>query len=182
VRDVAEAAALVLAAVFAWAAVAKLRARSATAASFAGLRLPGAAVLATVVPVVEGALAVGLVLVPGVAAFAALALLLAFSVVIGRAVATGAEVGCACFGGGGAEDRPVSVLELVRNAGLGALAIVASGAGGTGVLGRWPALPALVIVTVVVALGRVALAAAELRQAGGHLLSTPLPGEGAARR
>jgi hypothetical protein len=34
-----------------------------------------------------------------------------------------------------------------------------------------------VIVTVSVALGRVALAMAELRMAGGHVFSTPLPGE-----
>jgi hypothetical protein len=89
-------------------------------------------------------------------------------------VARGSTVGCACFGGG-AEDRPVSVLELVRNAGLGALAIVASGAGTGSAL--WPSLPAAVLVTVLVALARVGLAAAELRQAGGHVLSTPLPGE-----
>jgi hypothetical protein len=159
---VAEAAALVLALVFVWAAVAKVRARTATIASFSGLRLPAPAVLATVVPLVEVGLAIGLVLLPGVAAFAALVLLLGFSIVIGRAVAAGAEVGCACFGGG-AEARPVSVLELVRNAGLAALAIVASGAG-VGVRGGWPSLPALVLVTVVVALGRVALAAVGRRR------------------
>lgn len=171
--DLAAASALVLAAVFAWAAVAKVRHRVATVASFRGLRLPAPGALATVVPVVEGALAVGLVVAPASSGFAALALVLAFSVVIGRAVAAGATVGCACFGG--ADDRPVSVVELVRNGALGALAVIASGAGAGPAL--WPSLPAVVIVTVLVALGRVALAAAQLRQDGGHVLATPLAGE-----
>jgi hypothetical protein len=177
VSELAQAAALVLAAVFAWAAVAKIVARPATVSSFRGLGLPAPASLAVAVPVAELGLAVGLVLAPAPASLAALLVLLAFSVVIGRAVAGGSTVGCACLGGG-AEDRPVSVLELVRNGGLGALAIVATGAGAGSAL--WPSLPAAVLVTVMVALSRVGLAAAELRQAGGHLLSTPLPGE--ARR
>ena len=179
--DLARAAALVLAAIFAWAAVAKATARAATAASFGGLGLPAPPALAAVVPVVEAALAVALVVAPGVAAFAALGLVIAFSAVVGRAVARGSTVGCACFGAGGAaDDRPVSVLEIVRNGGLGALAVVATAAGSGPAL--WPALPALVIITVAVALGRVALAAADLRRQGGHLLATPLPGERPGRR
>lgn len=175
--ELAQAATLVLAGVFAWAAVAKLAARPATLSSFRGLGLPAPGALAILVPVVELTLAAALVLAPAPASFAALAVLVVFSVVIGRAVARGSTVGCACFGGG-AEDRPISVLELVRNGGLGALAIVGSGTGAGSAL--WPSLPAVVLVTVLVALGRVALAAAELRQAGGHVLATPLPGE--ARR
>ncbi|MEA3075463.1 MAG: hypothetical protein QOF60_371 [Actinomycetota bacterium] len=167
------AAALVLAAVFVWAAVAKVRGRDATVASFRGLGLPGPGVLAVVVPVVEIGLAVGLVVMPSVAGWLALALLAAFTVVIGRAIARGVEVGCACFGSA-ANDRPVSPLEVVRNAGLAALAVVATGATGDAL---WPALPAMVVVTVVVALGRVGLAMAELRMTGGHVFSTPLPGE-----
>jgi hypothetical protein len=179
VIDLARALALVLAAVFAWAAVAKVRERDATVASFRGLGLLWPSQLAVVVPAVEVGLAVALVAVPEVAAFAALALVLAFSLVIGRAVAVGSTVGCACFGGH-ADDRPVSVLELVRNGALGAMAVLASAAGPGSAL--WPDLPALVIVTVVVALARVGLAAAELRRAGGHVWSTPLPGEGRGGR
>lgn len=177
--DLAEAAALVLAAVFAVAAVAKARRRAATTASFRGLGLSAPGVLAVAVPAVEAVLAVTLVLVPGPASFAALALLLAFTAVIVRAVISGSTVTCACFGASTPDDRPVSVLELVRNSGLGALAVVATGAGAT--FPGWPSLPALVIVTVLVALGRVGLAAAELRQVGGHVFSTPLPGEGTRR-
>ena len=176
--DVAAAAALALAAVFAWAALAKVRERQATVASFRGLGLPAPRTLSVVVPVAEAALAVALVAAPVPAAFFALVVVLAFSVVIGRAVAAGSSVGCACFGGV-ADDRPVSVLELVRNGALGGLAVVATGAGAGPAL--WPSLPALVIVTVLVALGRVGIAAAELRRAGGRIFATPLPGEAARR-
>ena len=179
-RDVGGAAAIVLAAVFAWAAVAKFRTPAATAASFHGLGLPAAPAVARIVPVVEVAIALGLVVAPTLVAWPALALLLAFSVVIARAVAAGSTVTCACFGASPSahEDAlPVSVVELVRNAGLGALAIVASGSAAGSVR---TSLPALVIVTVLVALSRVGFAAADLRRLGGHVLSTPLPGE--ARR
>ena len=177
-RDIGGAAALVLAIVFAWAAVAKLRTPAQTTASFHGLGLPAATALSKAVPVVEVGVAAGLVVAPGLAAWIALALLLAFSVVIARAVAAGSTVTCACFGtatAAGDEDaRPVSVVELVRNAGLGGLAIVASGSA-AGVVRT--SLPALVIVSVVVALSRVAIAAVDLRRAGGHVFSTPLAGE-----
>jgi hypothetical protein len=174
--DLARAAALVLGAVFAWAAVAKVKDRGATARSFAGLAIPSPRALAIAVPGVEAAIAIGLVAAPAVVAWPALALVAAFSIVIARAVLAGATVSCACFGGGG--ERPVSVVELVRNGGLGALAIVASGAGAGDAL--WPGLPETVIVTVLVALAWVAFAVVDLRRLGGHVFSTPLPGE--ARR
>ena len=176
-RDVGGAAALVLAVVFAWAAIAKFRTPAETASSFRGLGLPAAATLALVVPLVELGVAAALLVTPAPAAWVALALLLGFSVVIARAVAAGSTVTCACFGaaaGKGDDARPVSVVELVRNAALGALAIVASGAHpGTVRTSR----PAVVIVTVLVALSRVAFAAVDLRRDGGHVFSTPLAGE-----
>lgn len=177
-RDVGGAAALVLAVVFAWAAVAKFRSPAETAASFHGLHLPAASLLARAVPIVEVGVAGGLLLAPALAAWVALALVLAFSLVIVRAVAAGSTVTCACFGASPAasEDtaRPVSTVEVVRNAGLGGLAIVASGAAAGSVR---TSLPALVIVSVLVALSRVGFAAADLRRLGGHVLATPLPGE-----
>lgn len=180
-RDLGGAAAAVLAVVFAWAAVAKFRAAAETSASFHGLGLPAASLLARAVPIVEVAMAIGLVVAPAVIAWPALALVLAFSVVIARAVAAGSTVTCACFGAapgaGDVDARPVSVVELVRNAGLGALAIVASGSASGGI---HTSVPALVIVTVLVALARVAFAAIDLRRLGAHVFSTPLPGE--ARR
>lgn len=175
--ELARAAALVLAAVFVVAAVAKGRDQASTVASFRGLRLPAPGLMAKVVPLVEGVVAIGMVVAPTTVAWPALVLLAIFSVVIGRAVAAGSTVSCACFGGGAqaADERPVSTLELVRNAGLGALAIVASGAGEGSAL--WPSLPAAVVVTVVVALARIGFGAVELRRLGGHVFSTPLPGE-----
>ncbi len=172
--ELAQAAALVLACIFGAAAVAKVRNQEATVASFRGLRLPAPVLLAMAVPLVEVVVAVGMVAAPTAMSVPAIALLLAFSIVIVRAVVSGSTVSCACFGGG-AEDRPVSTLELVRNGGLGALAVVASGAGtGTAL---WPSLPATVTVTVIVALARVGFAAVELRRLGGHVFATPLPGE-----
>ncbi len=159
--EIAQASALVLALVFAWAAWAKAINRSPIVASFRGLGLPAPAALAVVVPVVEATLAIALVLRPAPAALAAFVLLVVFSVGIGRAVAAGSTVACACFGASAGE-RPVSVLELVRNGGLGALAIVANGAGTSTAL--WPSVPATVIVTVLVVVGRVALGAAAVRR------------------
>jgi hypothetical protein len=177
VRDLGGAAALVLAGVFAWAAVAKLRTMSETTTSFRGLGLPVAPALSRLVPVVELAIAVGLIVAPALVSWPALAMLVAFSFVLVRAVTAGATVTCNCFGaaaGAGEDARPVSVVELVRNAGLGALAIVATGSAAGAVR---TSLPALVIVSVLVALSRVAFAAVDLRRLGGHVFTTPLPGE-----
>lgn len=115
------AAALVLAAVFAWAGVAKLGRRERTARSFAAMGLPpGAAVW---VPAVELVTALGLVVVPGWAAVAALALLAGFTVFLARAVAGGAEVGCGCFGSAGGD--AVSWVDVARNGLLGVAAVAA---------------------------------------------------------
>lgn len=178
-RDVAGAAALVLAVVFAWAAIAKLRTPAETTSSFHGLGLPAAPGLARAVPFVELGVAVGLLAAPSLVGWVALPLLLAFSIVIARAVAAGSTVTCACFGtaatrGDDEDGRPVSVVELVRNAGLGGLAIVASGSAAGSVR---TSLPALVIVSVLVALARVGFAAVDLRRQGGHVFATPLAGE-----
>lgn len=167
VDDVARAAALVLAAVFAVAAVAKLRQPTATSSSFAALGLPAAGLLAYAVPAVEAALAVALVVAPAPAAWAGLVLLAVFTLVLARAIARGTDAPCACFGSARRAREPVSGVELVRNAMLAALAIVATGAptGDTGV----PSLPALVIVTLAVAAGRLVLGLVDLRRHGGRI-------------
>lgn len=124
---VGRAAAVILAVVFALAAIAKLRRRPATTASFWDLRLPAPATLAVAVPMVEALVAALLVAQPRVGAALALALLAGFSMVLVRAVAAGAEVPCACFGS--TAQRPVSTRELMRNGVLAALAVLATGAG-----------------------------------------------------
>jgi hypothetical protein len=171
--EVSLAAALVLGLVFGWSAFAKARAIGATAASFRGLGLPRPRALTKAVVLAEGATAAALVSRPAAGAWVALALLVAFSVVVGRAVARRVDVACACFGS--MSSRPVSTVELLRNGGLVALAIVATGSPPG--LALRATLPALVCVTVLTALARVALALLELRKLGGHVLATPLPGE-----
>lgn len=151
-------AALVLAAVLAWAAVAKLRTRDATAAAFRRLGLPAPGVLAPGVPAAELGVAVGLVVVPGWAAAVALALLAAFTTVLVRALREGTGLGCGCFG---STVAPVSPVDLVRNAMLAACAVVALAA-------AEPVVPdpgAVVVAVAAVGLGAGGLAALGGRRA-----------------
>jgi uncharacterized membrane protein YphA (DoxX/SURF4 family) len=163
VTELGYLAALVLAGTFAWAGLAKLRAPAATRRTFRALGVPGPATAARVVPLAELGLAVGLVLVPGWAAAAALALLAAFSTLLLRAVRAGVEVSCGCFGSAG--DQPVSFVELVRNALLG-LAAVAALATPSPVA---PSLAAVLVAGLGVALALVVLALADVRRRLGHL-------------
>ena len=118
------AAAAVLVVVLAVAAAAKVRRPAETAEDFRAMGLPAAGWLAVVVPAVEVACALALVVVPGwggVAAFGLLALFTANLVVVLR---SGRAVRCACFGA--ASRAPVSRRHLLRNAGLMALALAAA--------------------------------------------------------
>jgi len=167
--DVGYLAALVLAAVFGWAGVAKLGARDRTARTFRALRLPAPGGLAVAVPAVELGLAVALVVVPGWAAAGALALLAAFTVFLARAVRSGVDVGCGCFGSAG--NDPVSGVELVRNALLALAAALALAAPSPTV----PDLPAVLVAGLGVALGALVLALAELKRDVGHVWTMDLP-------
>jgi uncharacterized membrane protein YphA (DoxX/SURF4 family) len=115
--------ALVLAAVFVRAAVVKLMRADETQAGFAALHLPAARPLARVVPLVELALAVTLIVVPRIGGVAALVLLAGFTVVLGRAIASGVTAPCNCFGAARAE--PVSGRDILRNLVLAGLAVAA---------------------------------------------------------
>ncbi|MGH1503365.1 MAG: MauE/DoxX family redox-associated membrane protein [Acidimicrobiales bacterium] len=121
----ARVAAAVLAAVFVWAAVAKLRDREGTTVDFAAMGLPAPGLSAVVVPGAELAVAVALVVgaaiggVP-VGAYAAFVLLVGFTVHLASIVQSGRPVACRCFGG--ASTEPVSSRSLVRNAALLGLA------------------------------------------------------------
>jgi len=125
--QIGRASALLLAAVFAWAGLAKAGRRRETATSFTAFGLPAVRTLALIVPLAEVAVAAALVAVPPVGASAALALLAVFTAVIIRALATGVTVPCACFGSS-ETGRAVSSLDLVRNAFLAAAAVLATGA------------------------------------------------------
>ncbi|MCU1376112.1 MAG: hypothetical protein JWO68_3398 [Actinomycetia bacterium] len=162
-------AALILAVLFAWAGVAKLGARRRTARTFRALGLPAPAGLAVAVPVVELALAVGLVVAPGWAAAGALALLAAFSVFLFRAVRAGVDVGCGCFGSAGNE--PVSYVELARNALLGIAAAVALATPRPVA----PSLAAVLVAGAALAIAGLVLALADLKRTVGHIWKMELP-------
>jgi hypothetical protein len=127
VSAVALAARVVLALALAGAALAKLRDREHVTVqmdALLGARL--ATVAAIGVPVVELAIAIALVAVPGsgLPAVGAVIMLLAFTVVLVRAQAR--HVPCPCFGGG-TTASPAGPRSVLRNGVLLALAVLATG-------------------------------------------------------
>jgi hypothetical protein len=117
----ASVAAIGLAAMFVWAAAAKLIRREQTVDAFVALRLPAPSALAVAVPAAECVVAIALLARPNVGGALALAALAAFTFVIVRALGTGAP--CACFG----SLRAVSPADVVRNGLLAAFAAIATG-------------------------------------------------------
>lgn len=126
------AAPLLLAVVLVVSGLAKLRAPEASADAFVALRLPAALArlgAARVLPWAELALALGLLLAPGVGAVvvavAVTALMAAYLVVVARALGFGEPVHCACFGdlGLGLVTR-VTVARNTLLVALGAVAVV----------------------------------------------------------
>jgi len=142
---------LVLAATFIRAASLKLARPEATAETFTGLGLAAPRALARAVPAVELAAAVALLAQPRAGGIVALALLGAFSAVLGSALRRGSPVPCACFGATSSD--PVGPADLVRNLLLAALAAGAVTAPGPG----WPGPGAVVALGAFVALGAVAI-------------------------
>jgi hypothetical protein len=122
------ACALLLAAVFVRAAAAKVARPAQTAVTFAALGVPGAAATARAVPIVELVVAGALLAASSVGAIAALLVLVGFTALLSKAVLSGLQTPCNCFGAARAE--PVSWSDVARNvmlAGLAALALRASG-------------------------------------------------------
>jgi hypothetical protein len=116
---------LVLATVLALAAIAKLRSRTTSREETIALVGAGAGpAVASALPFFELAIAIALLVwwsaVPG---FVALALLLAFSVVVVRAQLR--RLPCPCFGGAG-RGRAAGPMSLARNALLAAYAVLAT--------------------------------------------------------
>ncbi|MGI8759129.1 MAG: TlpA family protein disulfide reductase [Acidimicrobiales bacterium] len=147
--QIAYAAALALAAVFAAAAIAKLRRRPTTERAFGALGLASPRALALGVPTAELTLAAGLVVVPAEAGTAALAVLAGFTTFLARSIRRGDALGCGCFGT--AQPAPAGITEVVRNGFLAAAAVLAAFA-------RGPVVPGLGAVAVVVAGAAVAVA------------------------
>ena len=119
------AARIVLAAVLAIAATAKLRSRTISREQTVALVGEGAgSAIATALPFVELAIAVALLLWwTAVPAVVALVLLLAFSAVVVRAQLR--RLPCPCFGGAG-RGEAAGPMSLVRNAVLAAYAVLAT--------------------------------------------------------
>jgi hypothetical protein len=143
--DFGYASAVVLAAVFVRAGVAKgLRPRE-TVAGFVALGVPNPGATARVVPVAELVLAVMLLSSPRPGGVAALVLLAAFSALLGGAVRRGMTAGCNCFGA--ARVDPVSGVDLLRNGLLAVLAAAALLAPGPRIPGPVAAGAALAMVS-----------------------------------
>jgi len=117
------ACAFVLAVVLAQAAVLKALRPADTEAGFTALGVPGAPVVARLVPAAEIIVAIALLSMPRIGGVAALVMLGAFSLVLTRAIRTGVRAGCNCFGQ--TRGQPVSGVDLVRNTLLAALAAAA---------------------------------------------------------
>jgi hypothetical protein len=124
--SVGSAGAVALAVLFAFAAVAKLRARPATVRSFTALGLPAPATMAVLVPALEMLIALVLVLDAPAGSVAALVTLAFFTAFVAKRLSEGSTVPCACFGA--SSNQPLSPFDLARNVGLlalGALALAA---------------------------------------------------------
>ena len=168
--DVGYCLAVFLAGVFVMAAAAKVRTPRATARTFRRLGVPAADVTARAVPVVEVVVATALLASPRGGAVAALALLVAFTVVLARAVARGVDVSCGCFGA--ASSAPVTGVTLLRNALLVAVAVCASVFASAP---RVPSLAAVVLASTATLLGAVVVATAEVTRAVGGVWKTDVP-------
>ncbi len=122
---------LVLAAVFATAAVTKLLDLSGTRAALSDFRVPSRLIGVTAVALPVFEMAIALALVPTAsaawAAAAATALLAIFSVAVAGVLVRGTEADCHCFGQ--LRSRPVGPPTLVRNLALMALALFVAVAG-----------------------------------------------------
>jgi hypothetical protein len=124
---VALVARLTLAAAFTLSAGTKLARPVAFAGSLAEFGVPAPGVVARLLPLVEGGLALALAALPHQSwpAFAALSVLALFTGAVLANVARGRETPCPCFAPAGG--RPTSAVTVVRNGLLLALAVLATG-------------------------------------------------------
>lgn len=171
VQDLGVAAALLLAALFAWAGAVKLVNPARTAASFRELGLPVPGLLGRAVPVFELATASALVMAPRLGGALALGSLAAFTAVVLVALRDGKRTGCGCFGAANsAEDlshvEPVRNLLLALPAGLALLAPEVAR----------PTLAAVIAVTSGAVAAALTLGLLRLRHRVGAVWATPLPG------
>lgn len=116
-------AAVVLAAIFATAAIAKLRDLRATLDQFTALGLPRPGVFTRIVPLAELSLVTLLLIVPAVGAIFSMITLAFFTTFLVSRVRAGVTAPCACFGA--TVSAPLSWLDVARNLALFLLATTA---------------------------------------------------------
>lgn len=141
-EGVGTVAAVVLALSFLVAGVLKLTMPEATRDAFRALGVPDADTAARVVPLVEIALGVVLVVVPRIGGVASLVTLAVFTAFLGERLRKGVSAPCNCFGA--RSSRPLSQREIVRNVSFLLLALLA-------LLTPRPVVPTVVDVVVVAA-------------------------------
>lgn len=112
-QGIGYASAVVLAAVFALAAVSKLRDLDATATGFDELGLPSPRVFAAIIPLAELGIVALLLIVPAAGAIAAIVTLAFFTTFLIGRVRAGVRAPCACFGA--ARPTPLSWTDIIRN-------------------------------------------------------------------
>ena len=117
---------ITLAAAFAFSAGTKLANRETFARALADFGIPNSELLAKVLPVVEGIVAVALVVVRDQAwpAVLAIAVLAVFTGALIANLVSGAPKPCPCFGAPSADAAPVSAATVARNGYLVALAVI----------------------------------------------------------
>ena len=165
--ELASVAAAVLAVVFGWAAFAKLGDRFGAARRFQRLGLPAASAMVWVVVAVEIVTAIALLTRPRIGGVVAAVVLVSFTVFLADAIRRGVLVGCGCFGQ--AADHPVSARDLVRNAGLLAVAVVATGA----TTFVRPGIDAVILAATVVLVAGIGAALVDLRRSTGRIWAMP---------
>jgi hypothetical protein len=164
-------AALTLAVVLTYSAVAKFRDSHAMRRAVRAAGLRGGGVIVKVVPVIEVITAASLLIRPSLGAKIALVLLTIFTLFVLHLLAHEIDVSCGCFGANATTS--VSAVDVVRNAFLLTLAAVATKCDRpTGF-----ALEELIAATTAIAIGVVVLAAIGTRRELGQLFDNQLPGE-----
>ena len=118
-----------LAAAFGYSAVTKLAHRAVFAGALRDFGVPRSDLVAPVLPVVEGGLALLLVALRSSAwpALLAIAVLAVFTGAVVANLMGGAPKPCPCFGPPGADTQPVSAATVARNGCLVALAVIGTG-------------------------------------------------------
>ena len=156
-----------VAGVFVVAAVAKLRSPSAVREATVALGVPPS-VAAFIAPAELFVVAL-LLLVPGVGAAAATGLLVLFTVLLRRVLATGQTVRCGCFGAG--SDAPVTSVSLLRNGALIAASLLASTGPSVRAVDAVELSAGLAVALGMVCTGLLLRALAELRLVTGSVFS-----------